>query len=262
MSDMRAAAAPDFSLAGKRALVTGGANGLGRMIAEGLLAAGAEVIVSSRRDAEAAAEEMSALGPCTGVNADLSRTDGVEEVVRAVKQGGRLDVLVNNAGRTWGAALEDFPDEAWGKTLSTNLHAPFALVQRLLPLLESAGSTGDPSRVINIGSIAGTNVLGMNAYSYAASKAALHHLSRELAAELGPRNIAVNSVLPGFFPTKMTAHIRSDDEEENRLVSQIPLRRMGRPEDVAGLCVFLASPAAAYISGAQIALDGGLSGSR
>jgi NAD(P)-dependent dehydrogenase (short-subunit alcohol dehydrogenase family) len=263
MSGRVAGPAPIFSLEGKTALVTGGANGLGRMIAEGMLAAGAELIVTSRRDAEAAAAELSATGRCSGVNADLGSVAGIDAVVDAVRaRTDKLNILVNNAGRTWGAPLDAFPDAAWEKVLSTNLYAPFALIQRLLPLLEAAALTLDPARVINIGSIAGSRTMGLNAYSYSSSKAALHHLSRELAAELGPRGIAVNTVVPGFFPTKMTAHIRADESEGEDLAQRIPLGRLGRPEDVAGLCVFLASPASAYVSGAQIALDGGLGAAR
>ena len=242
----------------KTVLVTGGANGLGRMIAEGMLDAGAELIISSRRDAGQAAAELSKRGRCIGINADLGSPEGVEALAEAVKERcDGLHVLVNNAGRTWGAPIESFPAQAWSRVLSTNLEAPFALIQKLLVRLESAASPEDPARVINIGSIAGKRVLGLDAYSYAASKAGLHQLTRELAAKLGPRNITVNAVLPGFFPTKMTTHIAAD--EEASIVRRTPLRRLGRPSDIAALCVFLSSPASSYMTGAEIPLDGGLS---
>ena len=204
---------PSFRLEGKTVLVTGGANGLGRMIAQGMVEAGATVIISSRRDAEQAADELSASGRCTGITADLSSIEGVEKLVAAVqRQSTKLHVLVNNAGRTWGEPLESFPVQAWPRIFSTNVEAPFFLVQRLLGQLETAATAEDPARIINIGSIAGKRVLGLEAYSYAASKAALHHLSRELAAKLGRRNITVHAVLPGFFPTRMTAHLDVEDE--------------------------------------------------
>jgi NAD(P)-dependent dehydrogenase (short-subunit alcohol dehydrogenase family) len=164
-----------------------------------------------------------------------------------------LHILVNNAGKTWGAPLDRFPDKAWPGVLAVNVQAPFTLVRELLPLLQAAGSHADPARVINIGSIAGITAERLSAYSYSASKAAVHHLSRVLAAELGPRHITVNTVVPGFFPTEMTAHVHRDE---------VALGRLGRAEDIAGCCVFLASRAGAYVTGSELVLDGGMAGCR
>ena len=253
-----------FSLAGKRALVTGGARGLGRMIAEGLLRAGAAVTISAR-DADACADataEMARIGDCTGLAADLSTPEGAEALVAAYRAGGHgLDILVNNAGRTWGAPFEKFPDKAWAGVMAVNVQMPFKLVQLLLPELTASGAGGDPARVINIGSIAGARVEPLQAYSYSASKAALHLLTRQLAADLASRNIAVNAILPGFFPTAMTAHMRdADGAPAPAIAAHIPLRRLGRADDIAGLAVFLSSRAGAYVTGAEIPVDGGIVG--
>jgi NAD(P)-dependent dehydrogenase (short-subunit alcohol dehydrogenase family) len=254
-----AARAMKLSLHGKTVLVTGGAAGLGRMIAEGMLGAGAKVIITSRKLASQAATQ---LGPnCIGINVDLGVSEGIDALARGVRdQTDRLHVIVNNAGKTWGAPFATFPDSAWNEVLALNLRAPFAVVQRLLPQLEAAVAPDDPARVIQIGSVAGVRVERLGAFSYAASKAALHHLSRELAAELAPRGITVNTVVPGYFPTKITAHIRSDEQRLDTLTRRIPLGRLGRPADIAGLCVYLASALGSYITGAEIAIDGGLSG--
>jgi len=252
-----------FDLSGRNALVTGGANGLGRMIAEALLRAGAHVWITSRKDAESAAAEMSVLGPCQGLTANLSTPGAAVEVADAVKA--RLDklhVLVNNAGKTYGAHLDSFPDKAWSSVLAVNLQAPFTLVRELLPLLEAAGTPDDPARILNIGSIAGNSVLRLSAYSYTASKAAIHHLTRELAADLARRNIAANVIVPGWFPTDMTAHIRSNPDQARATLNEIPLGRFGKARDIGGVVVFLASPAAAYITGAEIPVDGGMGGCR
>lgn len=251
-------------LAGKVALVTGGAQGLGRMIVEGLLRAGARVYFTSRKAdacAEAAAA-LRALGDCQPLVADLAGAEAAVELIgRVAARENALHILVNNAGKTWGAPLAEFPDKAWPGTLATNVQVPFTLVREALPLLAAAGTEDDPARVINIGSVAGLAVERIDAYSYAASKAALHHLSRVLAAELAQRQVCVNVVVPGYFPTRMTAHLQ-DDAQLDALKQRIPLRRLGRPADIAGLCTFLASPAAAYITGAIIPLDGGMSGCR
>jgi NAD(P)-dependent dehydrogenase (short-subunit alcohol dehydrogenase family) len=251
----------NLSLAGKVALVTGGASGLGRMIAEGLLQAGAEVIITSRKQAQVAAAELGLR--CFGLNVDLGSPAGIDSLAAAVRtRTSQLHIVVNNAGRSWGGEFATFPDKAWTEVLAMNLHAPFAVVQRLLPELQAAARADDPARVIQIGSVAGARVERLGAFSYAASKAGLHHLSREMAAELAPRGITVNTIVPGYFPTKMTSHIRADESRVQALMERIPLGRLGRPADIAGLCVFLASPVSSYITGAEIVLDGGLSGCR
>lgn len=248
-----------ISLSGKTAVVTGGASGLGRMIAEGFLRAGAEVVVTSRRPIGQALGELRNLGVCHGIELDLAGAGGVDRLASEVTSLTRdTHILVNNAGATWGGNLADFPDDGWPKVMDLNVRVPFATIQRLLPRLTAAATVDDPARVINIGSIAGLMAAGLHAYSYSASKAALHHLSRELAAELGEQHVTVNTVVPGFFPTKMTAHIRADQEQAAEYAGRIPLGRFGEPRDIAGLCVFLASGYAAYMTGAQILLDGGV----
>lgn len=254
-----------FDIAGKVALITGGVNGLGRMIAEGMLRAGAKVYVTTRKTdaAQIAQQELNQLGDCVALAADLTTAEAAAALASEIMaRESQLHVLVNNAGKTWGAPLESFPDKAWGPVLAVNVQGPFTLVRELLPLLQAGGSAEDPARVINIGSLAGTVVERIGAFSYAASKAAVHHLSRVLAAELADRHITVNVVVPGYFPTQMTAHIRKDDAELDKLVGRIPLARLGHADDIAGLCIFLCSRAGRYITGSQLYVDGGMSGCR
>jgi NAD(P)-dependent dehydrogenase (short-subunit alcohol dehydrogenase family) len=254
-----------FDISGKVVLVTGGAKGLGRMIAEGFVDAGCKVYITSRdRDGcEQAAREMSASGSCVALPADLATADAAVALATTFKSHeSRLNILVNNAGRSWGAPLESFPDTAWAGIMAVNVQGPFTLIRELLPLLKSAGSADDPSRVINIGSLAGAVVEKLSAYSYAASKAAIHHLSRTLAAELAEHHITVNVIVPGYFPTQMTAHIRKRDDEARKLLARVPLARFGLPDDVAGACIFLASRSGSYITGSEIFLDGGMGGCR
>lgn len=254
-----------FDLTGKTALITGGANGMGRMIAEGLVVAGASVIVTSRhaadaQDAASALSDMSVPGAhALGLAADLGQPDGAAALAAAIiARDAPLHIVVNNAGRTWGAPFESFPSKAWGGIMAVNVEAPFTLVRDLRALLGASSSDRDPARVVNIGSVAGARVEDLPAYSYAASKAALHHLSRVLAVELARDHVTVNTICPGYFPTKMTAHIRAEEESLDRLTAHIPLRRLGTAEDIAGTCVFLCSRAGAYLTGALIPVDGGL----
>lgn len=256
-----------FDVAGKVALVTGGASGMGRMIAEALVTAGARVYITSRdaQGVERAAAEVAeqCQGECIGLAADLATAEAAVALAGEISsREQRLDVLVNNAGKTWGAPLESFPDKAWDSVMAVNVQAPFTLVRELLPLLGEAARADDPARIIFIGSVAGVVVEPIPAYSYVASKAAVHHLSRSLAADLAPRHITVNAVIPGYFPTRMTAHIRERDEQAAALAERIPLGRLGTPEDIGGLCLFLASRAGAYVTGAMLPVDGGLSGCR
>lgn len=256
-----------FDVAGKVALVTGGASGMGRMIAETLVAAGVRVYITSRdgEKAEQAAAEMreQCRGECHGIGADLVSPEAAVALAAELKhREPKLDLLVNNAGKTWGAPIESFPDEAWTSVMAVNVQGPFTLVRELLPLLSAAASPEDPARIIIIGSVAGLMIEPIPAYSYVASKAAVHHLSRVLAHDLAPRHITVNAIVPGYFPTKMTAHIRKQDDQAAALAARIPLGRMGSPEDIGGFCVFLASRAGAYVTGALLPLDGGLSGCR
>lgn len=191
-----------FDLTGKRGLVTGGTKGIGKMIARGLLQAGARVVISSRSaDAcDQARQELSTYGDVSAVPADLSQHDECERLAHLVTaDAGSLDILVNNAGAMWDEPLETFPDAAWDTVLDLNLKAPFWLVQALLPALRDAGTADDPARIINVGSIAAIHIPNRPNYSYSSSKAALHQLTRVLAKELGPQHIAVNAVAPGPF---------------------------------------------------------------
>jgi NAD(P)-dependent dehydrogenase (short-subunit alcohol dehydrogenase family) len=248
-----------FDLTGKVAVVTGGTRGIGLMIARGLLQAGASVYVSSRKPAagEAAVAELAAHGRVVSVPADLARE---EECTRLAAEVGRSEervhVLVNNAGATWGAPLAEFPSSAWDRALDLNLKAPFRLTRAFLPLLEAAGTADDPARVINIGSIDGLRVPELPTYSYSASKAGLHQLTRVLARELGPRHITVNAVAPGPFESKMMAATLAEFGEE--IAAASPLGRIGRPDDMAGVAVFLSGRAGAYVTGAIIPVDGGI----
>ncbi|SHH31304.1 SDR family oxidoreductase [Streptomyces sp. 3214.6] len=252
---------PDlFSVQGKTALVTGGSRGIGYMIAEGLLRAGARVYISSRKaDACAAAEkELSQYGQVKAIPADVSSEEQCRALIEEISalESGRLHILVNNAGATWGAAFDDFPDKAWDRVLGLNVKAPFNLTRLARPLLEAASAPDDPARVINIGSIDGMVVPGFGNFSYSASKAAIHHLTRHLAAELSPA-ILVNAIAPGPFPSKMMEGPLK--ELGDQLVEASPVGRIGRTEDVAAAAVYLSSRATNYMTGAVIPLDGGLS---
>ncbi|QDQ09559.1 SDR family oxidoreductase [Streptomyces spectabilis] len=248
-----------FDLRGKHALVTGGTRGIGMMIARGLLQAGARVVISSR-NAEACAqaqEQLSTCGEVRAIPADLSRHDEcrrLSDLVTAHSE--RLDILVNNAGAMWDEPLATFPDAAWDTVVDLNLKSPFWLVQALLPALRRAGTADNPARIINIGSIAAIHIPQRPNYSYSSSKAALHQLTRVLAKELGPQHVTVNAVAPGPFPSTMMA--ATLDEFGEAIAASAPLRRIGRDDDMAGVAVFLASRAGAYLTGAVIPVDGGI----
>jgi NAD(P)-dependent dehydrogenase (short-subunit alcohol dehydrogenase family) len=248
-----------FDLTGKVAVVTGGTRGIGMMVARGLLGAGASVYISSRKPeaGDAAVQELSEHGRVVSLPADLSTE---EECLRlAAEVGGReerLHVLVNNAGATWGEPLETFPASAWDKVVDLNLKAPFFLTRACLPLLEAAATEDDPARVINIGSIDGLRVPELPTYSYSSAKAGVHHLTRVLARELGPRGITVNAIAPGPFESKMMAATLAASGDE--IAASSPLGRIGRPDDMAGAAVFLASRAASYVTGAVLPVDGGI----
>ena len=250
---------PDlFSVAGKTVLVTGGTRGIGRMIASGFVQGGATVVVASRKaDAvEETVAELSADGTCRGLVTDLSTEDGARALAEAVAADhDHLDVLVNNAGATWGAPLVEHDTASWQRVLGLNVEGVFHTTRFLLPLLRAAGTPDEPARVINIGSIDGIHVPAMETYSYSASKAAVHQLTRHLARQLAP-TITVNAVAPGPFESKMMAATLEAFGEQ--IAATTPMRRICRPDDMAGVALYLASRAGAYVTGAVIPVDGGI----
>jgi NAD(P)-dependent dehydrogenase (short-subunit alcohol dehydrogenase family) len=251
-----------FDVAGRTALVTGGSRGIGLMIARGLLEAGARVIVSSRKsdDVRAAARELSELGDCEAVPGDVSSPEGAAALAAATRERfDALDILVNNAGAAWGAPLEEFPASGWDKVLHTNVEGVFHLTVALLPALRAAATADHPARVINIGSIDGLRAPTMENYSYGASKAAVHMLTRHLAKRLASEHITVNAIAPGPFQSKMMA-ILEDPEVREAVAGSVPLARIGRPEDIVGVTLLLASRAGSYMTGTVIPLDGGITG--
>ncbi|MFT5441945.1 MAG: NAD(P)-dependent dehydrogenase (short-subunit alcohol dehydrogenase family) [Myxococcota bacterium] len=251
-----------FSLEGKCALVTGGTRGIGLMIARGYIEAGARVYVASR-NAEVCAEtekELSKLGTCTAIPADLSTQEGCLALAGEIQsRETKLDILVNNAGANWGAPYSEFPASGWDRVLDLNVKGPFFLTQALTPQLEAASSEGSPSRVINIGSIDGIQVPTLDTYSYSASKAAIHHMTRVLAKKLAPK-ITVNAVAPGPFESKMMA--ATLEAFGDSIAASCPMGRIGQPDDMAGVAIYLASRAGSYVTGSVIAVDGGIATTR
>lgn len=247
-----------FDVSGKVVLVTGGSRGIGEMIARGFIEAGATVYISSRKaDAcEALATELSAHGTCVAIPADLSREDECRRLIDELSaRETRLDVLVNNAGATWGAPMADTDEKAFERVLAINVKGVFHLTRFARPLLEAAGTADAPARVINIGSIDGIHVPSMETYSYSASKAAVHQLTRHLAKFMAP-TVTVNAIAPGPFESKM---MHATLEAFGDAIAQAaPMKRIGRPSDMAGAAIFLASPAASYITGSILPVDGGI----
>lgn len=254
-----------FGLGGKTALVTGGATGLGRMGAEALVRAGARVLLVSRKGEAcvAAAHELNGLGAtgsAEGFAGDAGTEDGVRALVAAVtSRTDRLHILFNNAGKTWGEPMDSFPFKAWESVMALNVAGLFSLTRDLLPLLEKAGTADDPARVVNVGSVMGSVPIGQGAYSYAASKAAVHHLTKILATELARRHVTVNALAPGPFETRMTAFSLGTPEGKARAADNTPLGRVGREEDIMGALLYLCGGGGAYITGAVLPIDGGKS---
>jgi NAD(P)-dependent dehydrogenase (short-subunit alcohol dehydrogenase family) len=247
-----------FSIKGKTAVVTGGSRGIGLMIARGFVEAGAKVYVSSRKAdvCEQVAAELSEVGECVALPADLSTEDGCRRLSDAVAGlEPRLDVLVNNAGATWGAPLADHDDASWRRVLGLNVEGVFHLTKFLVPMLKAASKEDDPARVINVGSIDGIQVPMLETYSYSSSKAAVHQLTRHLARNLAPA-ITVNAIAPGPFESKMMAATLRDFGDD--IARSSPLNRIGRPDDMAGAAIFLASRAGSYITGTVLPVDGGI----
>ena len=252
-----------FSIKGKTALVTGGSSGIGWMIAEGYARAGAKVYIASRKKEglDARIEELGDAGDVSAIVANLSSEAGCNALGDELEsRESRLDVLVNNAGANWAAPYAEFPESGWDRVLDLNVKGVFHLTRRLTELLERSASPDDPSRVINIGSADGIMVPELDTYSYSASKAAVHHLSEVLAKKLARRNITVNAVAPGPFQSRMMKVTL--ERAGDRINKMVPLGRIGKPEDMAGIAIFLASPAGAYVTGTVIPVDGGISGTR
>ncbi len=247
-----------FDISGKVAVVTGGSRGIGAMIARGFVENGARVYITARREKELreTADELSALGECVAIPSDLSSLQGVQDFAAAIADREKaLHILINNAGATWGADIDEFPESGWDKTMDLNVKSLFFLTQQLLPLLRAASADGDPARIVNIGSINGLTHPHMNNYAYSASKAAVHHLTRHLGGDLAAQGVNVNGIAPGFFPSKMTAHLL---DPELDIGSGIPLGRIGSPEDAAGTAIYLCSRASAWMTGQMLVLDGGM----
>jgi NAD(P)-dependent dehydrogenase (short-subunit alcohol dehydrogenase family) len=248
-----------FSIEGKTAVVTGGSRGIGLMIADAFVDAGARVYISSRKAevCDAVADELSKRGECFSVPADLSTMEGVKQLADVVTdREDKLEILVNNAGAAWGAPIDEFPEAGWDKVMNLNVKGVFFLTQALLPLLRKAASDDDPARVINIGSIDGLRVPVLQNYVYSASKAAVHMLTRHLAHHLVDERVTVNAIAPGPFPSKMTKFMFEMGEDV--VAQNVPLGRAGQPEDVAGTAIYLSSRAGAYLTGAIIPVDGGI----
>ncbi|GAB1203237.1 hypothetical protein BDV32DRAFT_138128 [Aspergillus pseudonomiae] len=259
-----------FSLEGKVAVVTGGSRGLGLHAASGLLQAGCSKVYITSRKAQACDEAVAALNAlpnkrpgaqAISVAADNSKISELDRLVEEVKKTtDHVDILFANAGATWGEKFDTHPEKMFSKVMDLNVKSVFYLVQKFAPLLTVKATREEPSRVIVTGSVAGLGVgsLGENAtFSYSASKAAVIHLTKNLAVELGPRHILCNAIAPGFFPSKMADGLINLQGGLKSLEDHSPNKRLGRPEDIAGLVVFLGSRAASHLNGAVIATDGG-----
>ncbi len=249
-----------FDVAGKVAVITGGSRGIGAMMAQGLLENGAKVYITARKEAElkAAEEALGALGECIAIRSDLSSHEGVVAFADEVKKReGKIDILINNAGASWGAQFEDFTEANWDKVMDLNVKSVFFLTQQLAPALKSAASHEDPARVINIASVNGITHPGMKTYSYTSSKAAVIHLTKHLAVDLAGDNINVNAIAPGFFPSNMTAFLANDKTLHDSLTKNLPCGRMGDAKDAAGAAIYLSSRATAWMTGNTLVLDGG-----
>lgn len=246
-----------FSLQGRSALVTGGSRGIGRMIAAGFLQAGARVYISARK-AEACrqtAAELSALGPCVALPADVSTVEGVHALVEAyAAHEPQLDILVNNAGAAWLAPYDEFPEKGWDKVIDLNLKTPFFLTQALSAPLRKAAELR-PAKVINVASIDGISVNGQETYSYAASKAGLIHLTRRMSLRLIQDNIVMSAIAPGAFASDMNRDAR---DRAGEVAAHVPAGRIGQDDDMAGAAVYLASRAGDYVVGATLVVDGGV----
>ena len=251
-----------FDIAGKQAVVTGGGSGIGTMIARGFVEAGAKVIIASRKEAslKEVTDELSQLGDCSYVVADLSTEDGCRAFgAEVAERWSTLDILVNNAGANWGAPLAEQDHASWARVLNVNVEGVFHTTKFLLPLLQAAGTAEEPARIINIGSVDGIQVPGFETYAYSSSKAAVHQLTRHLAKHLAP-TITVNAIAPGPFQSRMMK--ATLEAAGDQMAKMMPLKRIGRPDDMAGPAIFLSSRAGAFLTGTVIPVDGGIATTR
>ncbi len=247
-----------FDVRDKVVLVTGGSRGIGKMIAQGFVENGARVYITSRK-AEACdetARELAAAGTCISLPTDATQETGWTMLSESLEQReGKLDVLINNAGAAWGQPLDEYPESGWDKVYDINVRGVFFLTQRLLPLLRK--SAHPPARIINIASINGINPPAIETYAYSSSKAANIMLTRHLAKRLASENILVNAIAPGPFRTAMMAGTL--DKLGDKYIAENPLNRLGETSDIAGTAIFMAAKASAYMTGAVIPCDGGVS---
>ncbi|RJF85910.1 SDR family oxidoreductase [Sphingomonas cavernae] len=245
-----------FSLEGRVALVTGGSRNIGKWIAEGFIAQGAKVYISSRK-ADACFEAAKELGPnCTALPQDVSTVAGCKALAaQFAEQEDKLDILVNNAGAAWGEPFEQFPEQGWDKVMDLNLKSPFFLTQALHGALKAAASAQRPAKVINITSIDGQRLNPWETYSYHASKSGLIYLTKRLAARLVSDHINVTSIAPGAFASEMN---RAARDHGDAVAKRIPSGRIGAEEDMAAAAIYLASRAGDYVVGETIAVDGGM----
>ncbi len=253
-----------FNLTGKTAVITGGSRGIGEMIAEGYIDAGASTVIITARKAEAlqaTADRLNAkgAGKVIAMPGDLSTPEGITAFADAVKaEVDAIDILVNNAGAAWGAPLGEYPVDGWDKVMNVNVRSIYFLTQELVDHLRGAGTEDDPARVINVGSVDGLRACDIEHYAYSTSKAAVHHLTRQLAKRLKHENVRVNAIAPGPFESNMMAFALRDEEARAAVAADVPVGRIGNPDDMAGLTIFLASKAGAYLTGVTIPVGGGI----
>jgi NAD(P)-dependent dehydrogenase (short-subunit alcohol dehydrogenase family) len=248
-----------FSLKGRVALITGGSRGIGKMIAEGFIAQGARVYISSRKAGvceKIAAELSTGEGTCVSLPMDVSTVEGAKALAAAYSaREPKLDILVNNAGAAWLAPFDSFPEKGWDKVMDLNVKTPFFLTQALHAALRGAATKDRPAKVINIASIDGIYLTPQETYSYVASKAGLIQLTRLMAAKLIPDNIVVSAIAPGPFKSDMNILAR---DQEAQVAARVPAKRVGRDEDMAAAAIYLASRAGDYVVGSTITVDGGV----
>tara|TARA_X000000950_G_scaffold43144_1_gene48279 strand:+ start:3499 stop:4290 length:792 start_codon:yes stop_codon:yes gene_type:complete len=251
-----------FNVSNKVVVVTGGSRGIGEMITTGFLANKSKVYITARKE-EALVKKADELAQkydceCIPVSGDISNAEGIDALVKFLNdvEPDGIDYLINNAGAAWGANYDEFPESGWDKVIDLNLKTPFFLTQKLTPLLEKKGTSEDPSRVVNIASIDGLHVPMMETYSYTASKSGIIHLTKHLAKTLVSRNIIVNAIAPGPFDSQMLG--KAVNFDYSFIAESVPRKRIGSPEDIAGLCMYLCSRAGAYTIGETITCDGGL----